>query len=342
MSRDGFRPRRMERTFAASPREGDDRMDHGAQIQKERTISGRAFASAWRYPLVGVFLALLIASCDDSVGGGGGSDVPNDLNGRVVLASGDPAAEVRVVLRRIPVRPDEVVEEHSVWTDSDGRYRLEGHAGGAGWSLEWRDSLRGQGAYRLLGDRDAELGTLREVRLERLGSLAGTCVSDNREVIATDRLWIPELARLVTPDSTGSWAFRTLPPGVHTARLLTQAKADPFLFPTSRVPAGERLLLEPILLMDSALGAWRGVFQDSAGARLPGVRVTWSVLGESTQRTVLARSDDSGRIILPNPSTGSWTYTFARPSGTSRTLEVRVPDTTSNRRWSLPRVVVLD
>lgn len=342
MNRDTFRLRGMEPTFAAPPREEDDRMHQGTEIQQERTTSGRVLERAWTRPLLGVLLVAVLSSCDDSVGGGGGSDVPNDLNGRVVLASGDPAAEVRVVLRRIPAGPDEAVEEHAVWTDSDGRYRLEGHAGGAGWSLEWRDSSRGQGAFRVLGDRDADLGTLREVRLERWGSLAGTCVSDNREVIATDRLWIPELARLVTPDSTGSWAFLTVPPGVHTVRLMTKAQADPFLFPSSRVPAGERRLLEPILLTDSSFGAWRGRFEDSLGARLPGVRVTWSLLGDSTHRTVLARSDDSGRIILPNPATGTWTYTFARPSGSVRTLEVRVPDTTSDRRWSLPRVVVLD
>lgn len=316
-------------------------MDHGAQIQQERTISARALASLWTHPLLGLLLAVFLASCDDSTAGGGGSDVPNDLNGRVVLASGDPAADVRVVLRRIPARPEDAVEEHAVWTDSDGRYRLEGHPAGAGWSLEWRDSLRGLGAFRLLDDRDADQGTLPEVRLQPWGSLAGTCVSDDREVIATDRLWIPELARLVTPDSTGSWIFRSLPSGVHTARLLTQAQPDPFLFPTSEVPAGQRRLLDPILLTDSSFGAWRGVFQDSAGTRLPGVRVTWSLSGDSVLRTVLARSDDSGRIILPNPATGTWTYTFTRPSGTSRTLEVRVPDTTSDRRWSLPPVVVL-
>lgn len=341
MKRDAFRLLRKERTFAASQREELERMDHGALILKERKSSARAFARLRWLPLVGVFLALVLASCDDSTAGGGGSDVPNDLSGRVVLASGDPAAEVRVILRRIPAGPDEAVEERTAWTDSDGRYRLEGQVGGTGWSLEWRDTLRGQGAFRVLGDRDAELGTLREVRLERWGSLAGTCVSDNRDVIATDRLWIPELARLVTPDTTGSWAFRSLPPGVHTVRLLTQAQADPFLFPTSRVPAGGRRLLEPILLTDSSFGAWRGRFQDSTGARVSGVRVTWSLLGESTQRTVLARSDDSGRIILPNPSTGTWSYTFTRPSGTSRNLEVRVPDTTSDRRWSLPPVVML-
>lgn len=342
MTRDAFRLLRLERTFAASPREGVDRMDHAAQIQQERTTSARAFASSRMYPLLGGLLAMFLAACDDSVGGGGGSDVPNDLNGRVVLASGDPAAEVRVVLRRIPARPEDAVEEHAVWTDSDGRYRLEGHPAGSGWSLEWLDSLRGLGAYRLLDDRDAGLGSLPEVRLQPWGSLAGTCVSDNREVIATDRLWIPELARLVTPDSTGSWAFRSLPSGLYMTRLLTLAQADPFLFPTSAVPAGARRLLEPILLMDSALGAWRGRFEDSSGARIPGVRVTWSLLGESTQRTVLARSDDSGRIILPNPSTGTWSFTFTRSTGAERTLEVRVPDTTSDRRWSLPPVVVLD
>lgn len=315
-------------------------MDHGTETGKELSPFARATALLARLALVAVVLAGILAACD-STAGGGGSDVPNDLDGRVVLASGEPAAGVLVVLRRVPSRPEEAVEERTAWTDSDGRWSLEGASAGAGWSLEWRDSLRGQGAFRLLDQSDAGGGNLGEVRLEPWGSLAGTCVSDDREVIATDRLWIPELARLVTPDSTGSWIFRSLPPGIHTARLLTQAQPEPFLFPTSRVPAGQRRLLDPILLTDSSFGAWRGVFQDSAGIRLPGVRVTWSLLGESTQRTVLARSDDSGRIILPNPATGTWTYTFTRPSGTSRTLEVRAPDTTSDRRWSLPPVVVL-
>lgn len=288
-----------------------------------------------------ILAAAWLSSCATRVGGGGGSDVPNDLQGRLLLASGDPASAVRVILRRVVSSPWTPSEERSVWTDSDGRYVLPVPLGTGEWTVEWQDSLRGLGAFRSLDSLRQPDGRLEEVRLEDWGVLAGTCVSDSREVIATDRLWIPELGRVVAPDSTGSWAFPQVPSGRYAPRLLTQAQEQPFVFPASTVAPGGRRVLAPILLLDSVRGAWRGRFETPSGGAAVGVRVSWIRLPDAASRTVLARSDDSGRIILPNPDTGTWTYTFARPSGDSRTLEVRVPDTTSDRRWSLPSVVVL-
>lgn len=293
----------------------------------------------------GVLLALAavgLMSCATRVGGGGGSDVPNDLQGRLLLASGVPAPQVRVVLRRVASSPWVPVEEHSAWTDLDGMYRIPDPGDDAAWTLEWRDSLRGLGAFRSLDSLRRPDGRLAEVRLESWGVLAGTCVSDSREVIATDRLWIPELGRMVSPDSTGYWVFGEMPAGLFAPRLLTQAQEKPFVFPASTVAPGGRRVLAPILLMDSARGAWRGRFETPEGAAVVGVRVSWTKTLDPTPRTVLARSDDSGRIILPKPDTGAWAYTFVHPSGASRSFEVRVPDATPDGRWSLPPVVSLD
>lgn len=116
---------------------------------------------------------------------------------------------------------------------------------------------------------------------------------------------------------------------------------DLFVFPVNTVAPGGRRVAAPILLMDSTRGAWRGRFETPEGVAASGVQVSWTRNPDPTTRTVLARSDDSGRIILPNPDTGTWAYTFTYPSGASRSLEVRVPDESPDQRWSLPSVVGL-
>lgn len=292
----------------------------------------------FRLSLVVPATAWMLGSCAFS--GGGGSDVPNSLGGTVVASDGIPVANasVRIRSRSWTPRSPEVV--WSTQTDENGRYNLPAFPNLQDLVVEWEDSLDGIGAVLAMDPSWQEADRIPTVTLLHWGTLAGTCVSDSSGVISTDRLYIPELGREIGPDSTGAWNFSGIPPGTYSPVLVSRPPFESFRFPPHTVVEGARTLVAPILLADSSRGTWRGVATHPDGSLASGVRMTWTDSLRSLTYGMLATSDDSGRMLVPLPPPGRWTYRWSAP-GESNTLRIDIPDTTKDLRRTLPTVVVL-
>lgn len=244
----------------------------------------------------------VVVSC---AGGGGGSDVPNDLSGTVLSASGEPASGTRVLLRSAsatPSRPGPVWETVS---DGRGEFHLPLVPDTGSWLVEWRDSATGSGASRLLRAEWIVAERIPPVRLAKWGALRGTLATTSAEVSAQAVVVIPGLLLSSKVDSNGSWRIDDIPEGSYQPRVEGIANGATTKTDSVSIVPGKESVLAPVAVLDHASRRiWKGVLRSWDGYPVAGARLWLFSIDRSDSVRCNCVSDDSGRIAWILPDTG--------------------------------------
>jgi hypothetical protein len=243
----------------------------------------------------GLLLAAALLPC---LGGclDGGTEIPNELRGRVYTPSGTPAAFAEVTLYDVDYTPGQTEARGKVQVraDSSGWYRFKKIRNGAynvvasgGDVLAYADSIVLRGG-RVLERSD----TLREA-----GAIAGTVKLQPQHDPRNAIVQILGTDYYENVSESGRFVLDDLPPGVYRLRVFTQLPDYVPLFRRVTVRAGAvDTLAEPLEPFYSGVPVVQGLkaTPDSTGV----IRLSWNKSAYSKTESYLIYRDPVGSTTL--------------------------------------------
>lgn len=169
--------------------------------------------------LPGLFgIVLFLCSCDGnrSTAGGSGTETEATLAGTVLSSTGQPAADVRILLRAGDAREKRIWD--STRTDARGHWEIIGVAAGT-WSVEARSSSKdrvwGQQSHVTVAANDSSLEII-TAHLQPLDSLHGVLLqADGTPAPAGTEMILLGLGDTARTEPTGEFHFAQISAGAH-------------------------------------------------------------------------------------------------------------------------------
>jgi len=257
--------------------------------------------------LVAIALAgfLLLGACStENQSGGGGSDVPNSLEGTIISGTG-PVPGARIELHRADWTPITHDTALVVRADESGRFRITIPSDG-NWKLHATDSNRSLAAQMDIA-ASATLPPL-VLRLEPSATLSGV-LGDSLDVAEGFHVFVLGLNLVSELDTNGNWRIDALPSGQQ--RLVAVSNNDP----TISYPLGD-VVVRP---GDSAVAIPATIGPELDTSRLV-VGQLWYPIGKRAKNgfvvlkslidtdSIRCAVDDSGRFSLMLPTGGLWLF----------------------------------
>lgn len=227
---------------------------------------------------------------------GGGSDVPNELSGRVVDARSRPMPGAVVHLRPDTWIPGSTDSTWTALTDSVGTYSFPPRPADQRLVLTADVPTDSVGAWLVVQRSWLESGTLPDLRARPWGSLAGTVRSTDGGSFRDWKIVIPGLGRQADLDSLGRWRLDSLPPGTF-APVLLDGRSHPVLaLDSCEVESRDTARLDTALATaPSATAAFRVLSETGTSVRI--LAVLWTDSGKALDTLI---SDDSGLCAKPS------------------------------------------
>ncbi len=257
---------------------------------------------------------------------GGGSDVPNELSGRVVDARSRPVPGAVVHLRPDTWIPGSTDSTWTALTDSDGTYSFPPRPADQRLVLTADVPTDSVGAWLVVQRSWLESGTLRDLRTMPWGSLAGTVRSADGGSFRDWKVVVPGLGRQADLDSLGRWRLDSLPPGTFAPVLLDGRSRPVLALDSCDVESRDTARLDTVLAADpSAPPAFRVL--SGTGTPVRTLAVLWTDSGKALDTLV---SDDSGLCARPSLASAAFlTLDDGRGGGALLALDpvAGIPDT---------------
>ncbi len=257
---------------------------------------------------------------------GGGSDVPNELLGRVVDAQSRPVPGVVVHLRPDTWMPGSTDSTWSVSTDSDGTYSFPPRPVDQRLVLAADIPTDSVGAWLVVQRAWLESGKLPDLQARPWGSLAGTVRSTDGGSFRDWKIALPGLGRQADLDSLGRWRLDSLPPGTF-APILQDGSSRPVLALDSCdvEPRDTARLDTALATAPSATAAFRVLSETGTPVRT--LAILWTDSGKALDTLA---SDDSGLCARPSLASAAFlTLDNSRGGGAFLALDpvAGIPDT---------------
>lgn len=248
-------------------------------------------------PLILAFLALFgLGGCAT---GGGGSDLPNSLEG-TIYAGTNPVPGARIELRPSGWKPGGAPAGSVFWADEKGKFQIAQPMGG-NWKLVAWDSTGGLACQTELQlDRSAPV----DMYLEPVGASSGV-IGDSLDIADGFDVYALGIDRRSKLDTNGNWRLDSVPAG--NLDLVAVSRTDPAVFyPLGRIFVGSG---------DSSVAPPASIGSNPDTNRIAHGRL-WLPIGRPARNgfvvlrsgsdSIRAAVDDSGRFVLRLPLEGSW------------------------------------
>lgn len=260
---------------------------------------------------------------DGDTNAGGGVDVPNSLQARLLSTGTCRAEGAQVRIRPADWTPlsDTTSPTWNTTSSSDGSITMPLKDTGD-WVLEARDSTGGCGVIRSFdidsskGQRTIQLGDL---SLERFGSIEGSIATagSGTDSVAKWSIVIPGVDVVVTPDSNGIWRIELLSAGSYAPIAVFKGVPEQVAIGKVEVAPQTTSVAPPTVveIPDGSIDRIvRGKATTSTGSPTSGGSIRLVGIDGTSQPERNFAIDDSGRYAFALPDSGRWLLRIASGS----------------------------